>query len=164
MNWREGRGTIVHKTGSKYQHNWLYCTYLQSINSIKHQKRRHLGYGVFIVIWSMARTYRAGQGETNLCVNWGRPTSDPVARPLSPPSPCESPAVPFRPSCGFVASSKTCSDDGTLYTLQRKSHLCISLMGIARPQSQFPHSCVCERIIYSQDRSAFHICIFPAAE
>ncbi len=26
--------------------------------------------------------------------------------------------------------------------------------GIAQPQSQFPHSCVCERLIYSQDRSA----------
>ncbi len=24
--------------------------------------------------------------------------------------------------------------------------------GIARPQSQFPHSCVCERFIYSHDR------------
>jgi hypothetical protein len=27
--------------------------------------------------------------------------------------------------------------------------------GIARPQSQFPHSCVCERFIYSHDRSAY---------
>ncbi len=26
---------------------------------------------------------------------------------------------------------------------------------IARPQSQFPHSCVCERFIYSQDLSAY---------
>jgi hypothetical protein len=33
-------------------------------------------------------------------------------------------------------------------TLQRKSHLCIPFLGIARPQSQFPHSCVCERFIY----------------
>jgi hypothetical protein len=37
------------------------------------------------------------------------------------------------------------------YTLQRKSHLCIPFLGIARPQSPFPHSCVCERFIYSQD-------------
>ncbi len=29
--------------------------------------------------------------------------------------------------------------------LQRKSHLCIPFLGIARPQSQFTHSCVCER-------------------
>ncbi len=27
--------------------------------------------------------------------------------------------------------------------------------GIARPQSQFPRSCVCERFKYSQDRSAY---------
>jgi hypothetical protein len=27
--------------------------------------------------------------------------------------------------------------------------------GIALPQSQFPHSCVCERFIYSQDRSTY---------
>jgi hypothetical protein len=45
-------------------------------------------------------------------------------------------------------------------TLQGKSHLCIPFLGIARPQSQFPHSCVCERFIYSQDRSTY----FPAAE
>ncbi len=46
-------------------------------------------------------------------------------------------------------------------TLQGKSHLCIPFLGIARPQSQFPHSCVCEQFIYSQeDRSTY----FPAAE
>ncbi len=45
-------------------------------------------------------------------------------------------------------------------TLQRKSHLGIPKKGIARPQSQFPHSCVCERFIYSQDQSTY----FPAAE
>ncbi len=28
---------------------------------------------------------------------------------------------------------------------------------IARPQSQFPHSCVCERFIYSQDRSTYFL-------
>jgi hypothetical protein len=27
--------------------------------------------------------------------------------------------------------------------------------GIARPQSQFQHSCVCERFIYSHNRSAY---------
>jgi hypothetical protein len=37
----------------------------------------------------------------------------------------------------------------TLYVaLQPKSHLCISRRGNARPQSQFPHSCVCEWFIY----------------
>jgi hypothetical protein len=43
------------------------------------------------------------------------------------------------------------------HTLQRKSHLCIPFLDIARPQSQFPHSCVCERFIGSGH-------IFPAAE
>jgi hypothetical protein len=33
------------------------------------------------------------------------------------------------------------------YTLQRKSHLCIPFLEIARPQSQCPHACVCERFI-----------------
>ncbi len=35
----------------------------------------------------------------------------------------------------------------TAGAMQRKSHLCIILLGIARPQSQFPDSCVCERLI-----------------
>ncbi len=39
--------------------------------------------------------------------------------------------------------------------LQWKSQLCIPFLGIARPQSQFPHSCVCERFLYSQDRSTY---------
>ncbi len=41
-----------------------------------------------------------------------------------------------------------------------KSHLFISKKRIARPQSQFPHSCVCERVTYSQNRSTY----FPAAD
>jgi hypothetical protein len=44
--------------------------------------------------------------------------------------------------------------------LQRKSHSCISKKRITRPQSQFPHSCVCERFIYSPDRPTY----FPAAD
>ncbi len=47
---REGRRAAVHKRVRKYQHDWLY---LQSINSIKHQLRRHLGFCVFIVPSSM---------------------------------------------------------------------------------------------------------------
>ncbi len=45
-------------------------------------------------------------------------------------------------------------------TLQRNFELCIPRKGIARPQSQFPHSCVCERFLYSHYRSTY----FPAAE
>ncbi len=41
--------------------------------------------------------------------------------------------------------------------LQRKSHLCIPFLGIARPQPQFPHSCVCERFIQSQERSTYFL-------
>ncbi len=36
----------------------------------------------------------------------------------------------------------------------RKLEANIPRKGIAGPQSQFPHSCVCERIIYSHDGAA----------
>jgi hypothetical protein len=45
-------------------------------------------------------------------------------------------------------------------TLQIYFDFCIPRRGTARPLSQFPHSCVCERFIYSHDRSTY----FPAAE
>ncbi len=38
-------------------------------------------------------------------------------------------------------------------TLQRQFRLYIPFLGIVRPQPQFPHSCVFERFIYSQDQS-----------
>ncbi len=41
------RVAIVYKAGRKYQHDWLY---LQSVNSIKHQKRRHLVLGFLLLI------------------------------------------------------------------------------------------------------------------
>ncbi len=41
--------------------------------------------------------------------------------------------------------------------LQRNFDLCIPRKGIARPRSQFPQSCVCERFIYSQDRSTYFL-------
>ncbi len=40
------------------------------------------------------------------------------------------------------------------HTLQRNLNLCIYRKGIAWPQSQFPHSCVYERSMYSFPRSA----------
>ncbi len=40
-----------------------------------------------------------------------------------------------------------------MWALQRKSHLCIPFLGIARPQSQFPHSC-----------DSYSYSYFPAAE
>jgi hypothetical protein len=41
--------------------------------------------------------------------------------------------------------------------LQRKSHLSVPILGIERPQSQFLHSCVCERFVYSKDRSYYFL-------
>ncbi len=41
--------------------------------------------------------------------------------------------------------------------LQRKFRLYIPFLGIARPQPQFPNSCVCERFIYFQDRSTYFL-------
>jgi hypothetical protein len=43
------------------------------------------------------------------------------------------------------------------YALQGKSHVCIPFLEMARPWSKFPHSCVCERFIYSQDRSTYFL-------
>ncbi len=43
----------------------------------------------------------------------------------------------------------------TAKTKCRKFETNIPRKGISGPQSQFPHSCVCERIIYSHDGSAF---------
>jgi hypothetical protein len=51
---------------------------------------------------------------------------------------------PFASFCNGEAHSYLMS------SLQGKSHLCIPFLEIARPES--PHSCVCERFIYSQDR------------
>jgi hypothetical protein len=42
-------------------------------------------------------------------------------------------------------------------TLQRQFRLYISFLGIARPQPQFPHSCVFERFIYSQDQFTYFL-------
>jgi hypothetical protein len=48
-------------------------------------------------------------------------------------------------------------------TLRRQSHLCIPFLGIARPQSQIPHSFFCERFMYIVPGSV-HNHIFPAAK
>jgi hypothetical protein len=84
----------------------------------------------------------------------------PIICPLSQVS------VPFLPSSvPCLPSSVPClvmSKNG-LDALQRKSHLCIPFLGIAQPQSQFPHSCVCERFQYSVIFPG-SVHIFPAAE
>ncbi len=43
------------------------------------------------------------------------------------------------------------------HALQMQFRLYIPFLGIARPQPQFPHSCVCERFIYSQDLSTYFL-------
>ncbi len=48
-------------------------------------------------------------------------------------------------------------EDSEVNTLQRKSQLCIPFPGIVQPQSQFSLWCVCERFIYSQDRSTYFL-------
>jgi hypothetical protein len=52
-----------------------------------------------------------------------------------------------------IVSSKTIKY--TAKNKYRKFETNIPGKGIARPQSQFPRSCVCERFIYSHDRSAY---------
>jgi hypothetical protein len=61
----------------------------------------------------------------------------------------------FLPCYVYTVLKGRMSQDFT--ALQRKSHLCIPVLGIARPQPQFPHSCVCERFIQSQDRSTYFL-------
>ncbi len=48
--------------------------------------------------------------------------------------------------CAMVVGREKNLED---LTLHRKTYLYIPPLGIARPQSQFPHSCFCERFIYS---------------
>ncbi len=63
---------------------------------------------------------------------------------LSPPPPTSISAPSERLS--FSSFSLCCRHSPP--TLQGKSHLCIPFMGIARPQSLFPHSCVCKQYIF----------------
>ncbi len=44
-----------------------------------------------------------------------------------------------------------------VYTLQRQLRLYIPFLGIARPLPHFPHSCVFERFIHSQDQSTYFL-------
>ncbi len=59
----------------------------------------------------------------------------------------------------FAISDKQVPFNIKHIALQRKSYLCFLFLGIARPQSQFPHSYVCERFIYFPGSAH----IFPAA-
>ncbi len=64
-------------------------------------------------------------------------------------------------SCRAETTSDSCGEYIKMYTNQKNSNSCtaknqyrkfetnVPRKGIARPRSQFPHSCVCERFIYS---------------
>ena len=95
------------------------------------------------------------------------PTSYPVSRPpfpvSRPPFPMQYRSPPYSCYGGknvinfLLKSSKHYK---TKKCTAMKLPFMYSFLGIALPQSQFPHSCVCWRFIYSQDRSTY----FPAAE
>ncbi len=53
------------------------------------------------------------------------------------------------------AFSYEANDEHTAKKKGLKFETNIPRKGISGPQSQFPHSCVCERIIYSHNESAF---------
>jgi hypothetical protein len=65
--------------------------------------------------------------------------------------------VSFDPAGNILVVDHTLSKENTT-ALYRKSHECIPGKGIARPQSQFLHSCVCGLFIYSQDWFTYFGC------
>ncbi len=65
----------------------------------------------------------------------------------------------------YVIRKSPSIHEKTLFiTLQRQFRLCIPFLVIARPRSQFPHSCVCERFIYVHIPRIGPHTVFPAAE
>ena len=54
-----------------------------------------------------------------------------------------------------VRNTKVIFNTCTAKNQFRKLETNIPRQGIVRPQSHFPHSCVCERFIYFHDRSAY---------
>ncbi len=70
---------------------------------------------------------------------------------------------PVSTGCGMLTSNCVYLHSDSLQrsqytgwrTLYRKSDLCIPRNKTARLHSQLLHSCICERFIYSQDRSAY---------
>jgi hypothetical protein len=84
---------------------------------------------------------------------------------VSPKTPTHSPPLPM--SISWLLTDRlilpeTISIRIGLYkpssTLHRKFETNISINETARPRSQFLHSCICERSIYSHDRSAYCVC------
>jgi hypothetical protein len=65
-------------------------------------------------------------------------------------------SLPFIPPpvCGTIKDPELMR----AITLKRRSDLYIPKNETARPHSQFPHTCICERFIYSQERIGPPIC------
>ncbi len=73
-----------------------------------------------------------------------------IEQKFSPPG-----KVILKDTHSFLLLFSSAQTSYTAKTQYRKFETNIPRKGIARPQSQFTHSCVCERFIYSRDRSAF---------
>ncbi len=58
---------------------------------------------------------------------------------------------------GSSANHLTTAHFWVSYKLKRQFRLYIPFLGIARPKPQFPHSCACERFIYSLERSTYFL-------
>ncbi len=61
------------------------------------------------------------------------------------------------PKKTFILDSHQPFICGALPALQRQFRLYIPFLGKARRQPQYPHSCVYERFIYSQDQSTYFL-------
>ncbi len=103
-------------------------------------------------VLSGVRSRRAGEWRMESGCAW---PAAPWVSPL-PPSPGGETVQPYS-----ILKTDTGLSTHAGSTLQGKSHLCIPFLGIARPQSQLPHSCVCERFIYSLPGSVH---IFPCSK
>jgi hypothetical protein len=57
----------------------------------------------------------------------------------------------------YMERKRKAGEEQKRIALQRQFRLYIPFLGIARPQPQFPHSCVFERFIYSQDQSSYFL-------
>jgi hypothetical protein len=57
---------------------------------------------------------------------------------------------------GMISAQYSLTSSKIQYTATKITFMYrIPFLGIARPQSQFPHSCVCEQFGYSQHRSTY---------
>ncbi len=135
----------------------LHCLLYESYLSYECQLSTHVSRGrcCFHCLETSATIPRGGPSMPT-CIWRGRHRVSAVRRPGGPPMAAGPTINRRRPRC---STAITCPGPHwtrigmhfnmthsavAFSTLQRKSHLCIPFLGIARPQPQFPHSCVCE--------------------